>query len=87
MQYVWFFGIMALMVLLLLLLSQWEKRIKRNYQKQAYHLLEQDSPDPKRVKKSIRSLRLYQGRLRPDEEVRELILRLQSKLERYPDIG
>jgi len=39
------------------------------------------------VKKSIRSLRLYQGRLRPDEEVRELILRLQSKLERYPDIG
>ncbi len=87
MQYVWFFGIVAFLGLLLYLLSKWEHRIKNNYRKDAYYLLEQENPDPRKLKISLRNLRLYGGRLRRDQEIQELILRLKAKLEGYPDIS
>jgi hypothetical protein len=87
MLYLWFFAVIAFLVLLLYLLSRFEKKSKNNYRKDAYHLLEQENPDPKKLKSSIRVLRLYGGRLRRDQEIQELILHLKAKLEGSPDIS
>ncbi len=87
MLYLWFFTAMAFLALLLFLLSTIEKKSKNVYRKDAYNLLEQEKPDPRKLKSSIRLLRLYGGRLRRDQEIQELILRLKAKLEGYPDMS
>lgn len=80
MEYVYFFGFVAVMVLLLVLLTRMENNAKKKYKREAYQLLETAGPDPKTIKNTIRHLGLYRGRWRKDRECFELIDRLKAKL-------
>jgi hypothetical protein len=61
------------------LLSRFDKRIKVRYKKTAYSLLDEERPDLKKVKDTIKGLRLYGGRWFKDKECVQLVARLQDK--------
>lgn len=54
------------------LLHKSEVRTKNKHKMAAYNLLEQENPDPKKIKETIRLLRLYGGQWRRDREFVEL---------------
>lgn len=62
-------------------LTSWEKRIKIKYKKTAYSLLETERPDLKKIRDTIKGLRLYGGRWFKDKECSQLVNRLQVKYE------
>lgn len=49
-----------------------EGRTKNKHKMTAYNLLEQENPDPKKIKETLRLLRLYGGHWRRDREFAEL---------------
>lgn len=61
------------------LLLRSEGKTKNKYKMAAYNLLEEANPDPKKIKDTIRMLRLYGGHWRKDQEFVQLI-RLLSEL-------
>ncbi|OGO18792.1 MAG: hypothetical protein A2Z15_04190 [Chloroflexi bacterium RBG_16_50_11] len=54
------------------LLHRSDVNTKNKHKMTAYHLLEEKNPDPKKVKETIRLLRLYSGHWRKDIEFVEL---------------
>jgi hypothetical protein len=61
------------------LLYRSEGKTKNKYKMTAYNLLEEANPDPKKIKDTIKMLRLYGGHWRKDQEFAQLV-RLLSDL-------
>ena len=57
-----------------------EFKTKNEHKMTAYNLLEEKNPDPKKVKETIKMLRLYGGRFRKDHEFGQLELLLMDLL-------
>jgi cbb3-type cytochrome oxidase subunit 3 len=85
MEYVVFILIILFLVFLLVLLSRIEKRTKNHWRKTAYAILEMKDPAREDILKTIKNLRLYGGRIKRDQEFKQLIERLQDKLEGLPE--
>jgi hypothetical protein len=49
-----------------------EKRTKTQWKLTAYRLLEEKNPDPKKVKETVKFLRIYAGRISKDPEFTHL---------------
>ncbi len=62
-------------------LSRMDARTKKKYKHDAYKLLETANADIKKVRDTIKGLRLYGGRFKKDKECYQLIQKLQDKLE------
>jgi len=60
---------------------------KKKHKMTAYNLLDKENPDPKKIKDSIRLLRLYGGRLRKDPECSQLIDLLVDILDKIEKTG
>ena len=75
---------MALFILVLALLlvglNKMDAGTKKKFKREAYKLLEDSDADVKKIKDTIKGLRLYGGRWRKDKECVQLIERLQKKL-------
>ena len=82
MEYLSFILIILFLVFLLFLCNRIEKGIKNKWRKTAYDILEMAKPDREEILKTIKHLRLYGGRIRRDKEFKQIIERLQDKLER-----
>lgn len=80
MDYLYFVLIILVLVGLLYLVHRMDKNAKNKYRKDAYSLLDNPVADPKEIKKTLRGLSLYGGRLRKDQEFSQLIKRLSEKL-------
>jgi hypothetical protein len=81
MDYVYIALFIIVLVAALVGLSKLDNRTKKKYKREAYRLLESSGSEPKKVKDTIKGLRLYGGRWRKDKECSQLIERLQSKLQ------
>lgn len=68
------------LVLAMVGLSRLDAKTKKKYKHDAYRLLEASNAELKKVKDTIKGLRLYGGRWHKDKECIQLIERLQSKL-------
>jgi hypothetical protein len=80
MDYVFIVLFVIVLALALVGLSRWDKGTKNKYKRDAYKLLENPVTDLKKVKDTIKGLRLYGGRWHKDKECTQLIERLQKKL-------
>ena len=74
-----FVGLILVLAGAMYLLYRSEGKTKNKHKMTAYNLLEEENPDPKKVKETIRLLRLYGGHWRKDQEFVQLI-RLLSDL-------
>ena len=54
------------------LLYRSEKRAKNKWKLTAYRLLEEKNPDPKKIKETVKFLRIYGGRISKDPEFTHL---------------
>lgn len=63
-----------------ILLHRSEARTKNKCKITAYSLLEEQNPDPKKIKETIRLLNVYGGRFRRDQEFEQLIQLLAGLL-------
>jgi hypothetical protein len=79
MDYFYFVLIILAVVGIIFLLNRYEKRIKVRYKKTAYGLLDDERPDLKEVRETIKGLRLYGGRWFKDKECVQLVAHLQDK--------
>jgi hypothetical protein len=79
MDYFYFALIILALVAVFVFLMRLDNKAKNNYKTDAYELLENTCPDPKKVKNCIRGLRLYSGRIKKDKEAKELIGLLLDK--------
>jgi hypothetical protein len=68
------------LAVLLISLNKLDARTKKKHKQAAYKLLEESSPDVKKVKDLIKCLRLYGGRWKKDKECILLVEKLQNKL-------
>jgi hypothetical protein len=68
-----FIGIIIVLGGAFYLLHRSEGKTKNKYKMTAYNLLEEANPDPKKIKDTIRMLRLYGGHWRKDQEFAQLI--------------
>ena len=82
MEYLSFILIILFLVFLLFLCNRIEKGIKNKWRKTAFDILEMANPNKEDILKTIKHLRLYGGRIRRDKEFKQIIERLQDKLER-----
>jgi hypothetical protein len=80
MDYIWFILFILFLVLILFVLNKMDRISKLKHREAAYSLLETEKPDPAEIKKTIKALRLYGGRVRKDREFMDLIRQLQDKL-------
>ena len=80
MDYFIFVLVLAFLVFIMFLLNKFDRMAKNKHRQKAYDLLETENPDPKELKDTIKSLRLYGGRFRKDQEFQKLIRELQDKL-------
>jgi hypothetical protein len=78
-DYVIFVLIIIALIAIMFLLNRAEKRTKARYKKNAYALLETDTPSTKELKDTIKGLRLYGGRFFKDKECAQLVERLIIK--------
>jgi hypothetical protein len=69
------------------LLHRIEVKTKNKYKLIAYSLLEEKNTDPKKVKETIKMLRLYGGRFRKDHEFGQLQILLTDLLEKMKKSG
>jgi hypothetical protein len=81
MDYFWIVLFLLVLVAGLVWLSKLDVRSKKKYKQNAYKLLETANADLKKVKETIKGLRLYSGRFKKDKECAQLIEKLQDKLE------
>jgi Tfp pilus assembly protein PilV len=75
-----FVVIILALIGIMILLNRSETRAKNKHKIAAYNLLEEKNPDPKKIKDTIRLLRLYGGRFRKDQEFVQLITMLTDLL-------
>jgi hypothetical protein len=80
MDYVYVALFVIVLVLALVGLTKMDAHSKKKYKRDAYRLLETSNVEIKKVKETIKGLRLYGGRWRKDKECQQLIERLQDKL-------
>jgi hypothetical protein len=80
MDYVYIILFLLVLVAALVLLTRLDASSKKRYKHDAYRLLESANADLKKVKDTIKGLRLYGGRFRKDKECYQLIQKLQDKL-------
>jgi hypothetical protein len=69
------------------LLYRMDVSAKNKHKMTAYNLLDEKNPDPKKIKNSIKMLRLYGGRWRKDPESMELIRLLTNLLDKIEKTG
>ncbi|HTY81731.1 MAG TPA: hypothetical protein VMB24_03025 [Dehalococcoidales bacterium] len=81
MDYIYIVLFLLVLVGALVLLSRLDARTKKRYKQDAYRLLETANADVKKLKDTIKGLRLYGGRFKKDKEAYQLIQKLQDKLE------
>jgi hypothetical protein len=62
-------------------LSKMDAKAKKKYKQDAYRMLESDNIDQKKLKDTIKGLRLYGGRWHKDKESAQLVEKLQDKLD------
>lgn len=67
-----FIAIVIVLILAIWLLNRSEKRTKTKWKLDAYKLLEEKNPNPKKVREAIKFIRIYQGRIRKDPEFTQL---------------
>jgi hypothetical protein len=79
MDYFYFALIILALIAIFFFLMRLDNKTKNNYKTDAYNLLDDSCPDPKKVKDCIRGLRLYSGRIKKDKEAKELIGLLLDK--------
>jgi len=77
---VFFVVIILALIGITILLHRSETKTKNKCKITAYNLCEEKNPDPKKIKDTIKLLRLYSGRFRRDQEFIELIKMLQDLL-------
>jgi hypothetical protein len=80
MDYVYIVLFLIALVLALVGISRIDAKTKKKYKQDAYRLLEASDTELKKVRDTIKGLRLYGGRWRKDKECTQLIERLQTKL-------
>jgi hypothetical protein len=80
MEYVYLGLFILVLVLALVGLNKVDAGTKKKLKREAYKLLEDSGTDEKKIKDTIKGLRLYGGRWRKDKECVQLIERLQKKL-------
>ncbi|MGD0795328.1 MAG: hypothetical protein ABR958_07085 [Dehalococcoidales bacterium] len=80
MDYVYIVLFLIVLVLALVGISRIDAKTKKKYKQDAYRLLEASDAGKKKVRDTIKGLRLYGGRWRKDKECTQLIERLQTKL-------
>ena len=80
MDYIYVALFIIILALALVGLNKLDASTKNKYKREAYKVLEDSSADAKKVKDTIKGLRLYSGRWRKDKESIQLIERLQKKL-------
>ena len=81
MDYVYIGLFLLVLLASLYFLSRMDARTKKKYKHEAYKLLETANADIKKVRDTIKGLRLYGGRFKKDKECYQLIQKLQDKLE------
>lgn len=79
MDYVYFVLFILVLGGLIYLLSKIDARTKNKHKIDAYRLLENPDPNPRKVKDTVKGLRLYSGRLKKDKESAQLIKDLLEK--------
>ena len=79
MDYLWFILMIAALVGAWILVNRFDKRAKERTRREAYRVLDMESPTDQEVKEALRGLSLYGGRLRKDKEFTELKDRLVQK--------
>jgi predicted Holliday junction resolvase-like endonuclease len=80
MDIVIFILIILALAVALYLLRRSEAKTKNKYKLDAYNLLEEKNPDPKKVKETIKFLHIYGGRFRQDHEFQQLQILLTDLL-------
>ena len=78
MDYFFFFLIIAVLIGLLIFVHRIDNNAKNKYRQDAYTILESTTPDTTMVKKTLKGLYLYGGRVRKDQEFQQLIKRLNE---------
>jgi lipase chaperone LimK len=81
MDYVWFVLIIAALAGLWWLTKKFDCRAKNRYRLEAYRLLDKEDASEEEIKKVLKGLLLYGGRVRQDKEFLTLRQRLSKKLE------
>jgi len=81
MDYLWFILIVAVLIGLWWLTKRFDRAAKERWRRDAYRLLDLENPSQEEVKKVMKGLLLYGGRLRQDKEFLTLRQRLSKKLE------
>jgi hypothetical protein len=82
-----FIGIILVLGGVFYLLLRSEGKTKNKHKLTAYNLLEEANPDPKKIKETIRMLRLYGGHWRKDQEFVQLISLLSKLLDEIERTG
>ncbi len=67
-----FILIIVALVALIWLLNRSEKKTKNKWKLTAYRLLEEEKPDPKKIKETVKFVRIYGGRFSKDPEFAQL---------------
>jgi len=71
------------------LLYRSEKRTKNTWKLTAYRLLEEQDPDPKKIKETVKFIRIYGGRFSKDPEfahLDKLLCALYLEIGKFDDI-
>jgi hypothetical protein len=76
----YFILIVAALGAILWLLHRSDVRTKNKYKLSAYKLLEENNPDPQKIRETLKMLHLYGGRFRKDHEFEQLQVQLGDLL-------
>ena len=82
-----FIGIILVLAGVIYLLYRSESKTKNKHKMTAYNLLEEKNPNPKKIKETIKLLRLYGGHWRKDQEFVQLINLLNDLLDEIDRTG
>ena len=80
MDYGCFVLIVGALIALWWLTKRLDRKAKDQIRRDAYRLLDMENPSEEEVKKTLKGLMLYGGRMRPDKEFVALRQRLSKKL-------
>jgi hypothetical protein len=76
-----YIGLMVVLAAAMYFIHRMDKSAKAKSRENAYRLLDMEDPPPRDLKRTIRDLSLYGGRLKRDKEFLQLKERLNRKLE------
>ncbi len=91
---VWEIVVFILIVLSLVvaiwLLNRSEKKTKNKWKLAAYNLLEEKNPDPKKIKETVKFIRIYGGHFTKDPEFNQLdvlLCNLYREINKFDNIN